>query len=163
MKDGARKLAADFKQFLSSREEDELIPTDCAYSLKLVNFRTKAIIPMQIAVMNTGVGTGIPGMKLPKYPKRTSLIEMLSLLLIHAAIERPAVKRISVATIGCILKNATRAPLKAPNKAETTTQRRNAQMITTANFPPDIFGEHPLTILNTVEPAIAIVAPTEIS
>jgi len=30
MKDGVRKLAADFKQFLSSREEDELIPAACS-------------------------------------------------------------------------------------------------------------------------------------
>lgn len=30
MKDGVRKLAAEFKQFLSSREEDELIPAACS-------------------------------------------------------------------------------------------------------------------------------------
>ncbi len=30
MKDDVRKLAADFKQFLSSREEDELIPAACS-------------------------------------------------------------------------------------------------------------------------------------
>ena len=79
-------------------------------------------------VMNTGVGTGIPGMKFPKYPNLVSLIEMLSLLLIHAAMERPAVNRMSVATIGWILKYATRAPLNAPNRADTITQRMNAPM-----------------------------------
>ena len=104
--------------------------------------------------MNTGVGTGIPGMKLPKYPKRSSLIEILSLLLIQAAIERPAVNSINVATIGCILKTATSIPLKAPNAAETTTHKRKEHIITTANLPPEISGAYPLTILRTVDPAI---------
>ncbi len=52
-----------------------------------------------------------------------------SLLLIHAAIERPAVNRISVATIGWILKYATSTPLNAPQSIAATQATKNATMI----------------------------------
>ena len=51
-----------------------------------------------------GVGTGMPGRKVPAYLKPRSLMMGSWLLLIQAAMERPAVKRIRVATMGWILK-----------------------------------------------------------
>ena len=77
-----------------------MIPTACEYSPMLVNRSISAVRIMQAIAINTGVGIGTPGMKLPKYLKVGSLITGSSLLLIHAAIDRPAVNRISVATMG---------------------------------------------------------------
>ena len=46
---------------------------------------------MQATAMKNGVGIGIPGMNPPKYVNVGSLTTGSSLLLIQAAIERPAV------------------------------------------------------------------------
>ena len=86
------------------REELALMPTDWVYSPRLVNFspsQNTAIIRM---VIKTGVGTGMPGRKVPAYLKATSLIMGNWLLLIQAAMERPAVYMIRVATMGWMLK-----------------------------------------------------------
>ena len=84
---------------------------------------------MQMATINTVVGIGIPGMKPPKYENFGSGTIGSSLLFIHAAIERPAVKRISVAIMGCILKIDTRRPLKAPHNIPTRHATRKATII----------------------------------
>ena len=91
-------INAGFKPF--NLEDFSLIPTACVYSPSVVNFSTRAIMIMQITAMKNGVGIGIPGINPPKYVKVTSLTIGNSLLLIHAAIERPAVNKISVATMG---------------------------------------------------------------
>ena len=80
------------------------MPTAWVNSPSFVNRSTSVMIIMHIAAMNIGVGSGSPGMNLPNQPKLSSLMTGSWLLFIHAAMERPAVKRISVATIGCILK-----------------------------------------------------------
>ena len=54
--------------------------------------------------MKIGVGTGMPGRKVPAYLKSRSLMMGSWLLLIQAAMERPAVYKIRVATMGWILK-----------------------------------------------------------
>ena len=51
-----------------------------------------------------GVGTGIPGRNVPAYLKARSLIMGSWLLLIQAAMDRPAVYMMRVATMGWILK-----------------------------------------------------------
>ena len=50
--------------------------------------------------MKNGVGIGIPGIKLPKIANPSSVTTGSWFWLIHAAILRPAVYRIRVATIG---------------------------------------------------------------
>ena len=97
-------INAGFKPF--SLEELSLIPTACVYSPRFVNFKTNTVTRIHAAAMKTGVGIGIPGMKPPNTAKDGSLTIGSSLLLIQAAMERPAVYRIRVATIGWILKYA---------------------------------------------------------
>ena len=111
--------------------------------------------------MKIGVGTGIPGRKVPAYLKDMSFIMGSWLLLIQAAMERPAVNIIRVATMGWILKYATKVPLKAPKRAVTTMPTRTARnrgiwRVSAVTCPPQ-------TIRRMTLPAMAIVAPTEIS
>ena len=82
-------LVAGFNPF--NREELSLIPTACVYKPRLVNFITSPITIIHATAIKNGVGIGIPGIKPPKYPNDGSLITGSSLLLIHAAMERPAV------------------------------------------------------------------------
>ena len=110
--------------------------------------------------MKKGVGIGIPGIYPPKYPNDGSLMIGSSLLLIHAAIERPAVNSISVATIGCILKYATKIPLNAPKSIATTHAKRNATIIGALSI---LVLSSFLRTLRITLPAIAIAAPTLIS
>ena len=91
-------INAGFKPF--SLEELSLIPTAYVYSPRFVNFKTNTVTRIHAAAMKTGVGIGIPGMKPPNTAKVASLTIGSSLLLIQAAMERPAVYRIRVATIG---------------------------------------------------------------
>ena len=76
-------------------------------------------------------------------------------MLIHAAIERPAVNKISVATIGWILKYATNTPLNTPQSIAAIHPTKNATII---GAPLE-----PLSIRSTTLPLTAIVAPTLIS
>ena len=91
-------INAGFRPF--NLEECSLIPTACVYNLRFVNFMTNAITIIHATAMKNGVGIGIPGINPPKYANVGSLTTGSSLLLIHAAIERHAVYRIRVATIG---------------------------------------------------------------
>ena len=93
-------INAGFRPF--SLEELALIPTACVYNPRFVYFSANAVSSTQISIMNTGVGIGIPGINPPYIPKDSSLITGSSLLLIHAAMERPAVNKISVAIVGLI-------------------------------------------------------------
>ena len=83
------------------------------------------------------------------------------MLLIHAAIERPAVNRIKVATIGWILKIATSVPLNAPNNIATTQLIKNATIIGACN----VSGLElvPQSTLRITLPLIAMAAPTLMS
>ena len=80
------------------------MPTDWVYSPRLVNFSTSQNTATIKRVMKMGVGTGMPGRKVPAYLNATSLIMGSWLLLIQAAMERPAVYMMRVATMGWILK-----------------------------------------------------------
>ena len=124
-------MNAGFNPF--KRDELSLMPTACVYNPRFVNFITSAITMTHANAIKNGVGIGIPGINPPKYPKEGSLITGSSLLLIHAAIERPAVYRINVATIGCILNPATNIPLNAPKSIATTQLTRNATIIGACN------------------------------
>ena len=103
-----------------SLEELALIPTACVYNPRFVYFSANAVSSTQISIMNTGVGIRIPGINPPYIPKDSSLITGSSLLLIHAAMERPAVNKISVAIIGWILNLETKIPLNAPHNIAAT-------------------------------------------
>ena len=70
----------------------------------MVNLSTSQNTRITKAVMKIGVGTGMPGRKVPAYLKEMSFIMGSWLLLIQAAMERPAVNIIRVATMGWILK-----------------------------------------------------------
>ena len=111
--------------------------------------------------MNTVVGIGIPGITPPKHLNSLPGTIGRRLELIHAAIERPAVNMMSVAIIGWILKIATSAPLNAPHSIPTRHATRKATMIGAFSVSGD--GFDPQRIRSIAEPAIAIVAPTEIS
>ena len=76
------------------------MPTDWVYSRRVVNFITRAMIIMQAMAMNTGVGMGMPGMKPPNTAKVGSLSTGSLLPLTQAAMERPAVYIMRVATMG---------------------------------------------------------------
>ena len=82
-------MKAGFRPF--SLDEFSLIPTASVYSLRFVKRSTNAITITQIIAIKNGVGIGIPGINPPKYVKVVSLTIGSSLLLIHAAMERPAV------------------------------------------------------------------------
>ena len=70
----------------------------------MVNFNTSQNARIIKTVIKMGVGTGMPGRKVPAYLKERSLMMGSWLLLIQAAMERPAVNMIRVATMGWILK-----------------------------------------------------------
>ena len=91
-------MNAGFKPF--NLEELSLIPTACVYRPRVVKRSTNAIIIMHPNAMKIGVGMGIPGKNPPYYANFGSLITGSSLLLTQAAMERPAVNRIKVATMG---------------------------------------------------------------
>ena len=80
------------------------MPTDWVYSPRVVNFSASQNARITRAVMKMGVGTGIPGRNVPAYLKARSLIMGSWLLLIQAAMDRPAVYMMRVATMGWILK-----------------------------------------------------------
>ena len=91
-------INAGFNPF--NLEELSLIPTACVYNPRLVNFKTRAMMIIQITAIKNGVGIGTPGINPPKYLKVGSLMIGSSLLLIQAAMDLPAVNKISVATMG---------------------------------------------------------------
>ena len=111
--------------------------------------------------MNTVVGTGIPGITPPKYLNVLPGTIGRRLKLIQAAICRPAVNSMRVAIIGWILKYDTSIPLKAPHSIPTITATRNATKI--GAFRVSGLASDPQRTRSIAEPAIAIVAPTEIS
>ena len=81
-----------------------MMPTAWVYSPRVVNFSTSQNTRITRAVIKMGVGIGIPGRKVPAYLKVRSLIMGSWLLLIQAAMDRPAVYMMRVATMGWILK-----------------------------------------------------------
>ena len=135
-----------------------LIPTDCVNSSSDVK-RNRSLNRIAITTtMNTGVGTGIPGIKPP-----IALMMELSTVgvappLIQYAMDRPHVYRIRVAIIGCILKIATRLPLNDPKIIATMQENANAS----STVPTEIDDPAFSTFTNTL-PAIAAAAPTLIS
>ena len=107
---------------------------------------------------------GIPGIKPPKYAKLGDAVGLITgrvLLFIHAAMERPAVYIISVATMGCILKYATNVPLKAPKSIHTMQLTKKATIIGAWSCAG--FGSLPHRTRSIALPPIAITAPTDIS
>ena len=57
-------IKAGFKPF--NLEELSLIPTDCTYNPRVVNFKTSAMTIIHATAMKNGVGIGIPGINPPK-------------------------------------------------------------------------------------------------